>query len=348
QVETRNGGQGWIANWLVVLRTVQNQASRSAEPGDRPRPALPLYTGSNKLLDIETKPLPDGLLVSIAGEYPLNYSHFSLTNPRRLVIDFFNTTLELGWEGDFLPVNNELVSLVRVGQFTEDQARVVIDFNDLFSAGFSMSEDGKRLVVKLQPPTIKGKTIVIDPGHGSLQPGGWSDPGAVGPNGVYEKDIVLDIGLKVAELLTQEGAAVVLTRTGNTVLSLGERAQVANEINADLFVSIHANASTSPSLTGTATYYYAPWSTQLGTQRAAREKLARYVQQELVQELQRRDIGTLEENFSVLRNTSMPSILVETAFISNLEEERLLSQEAFRQKAAQAVVRGIIRFFAEP
>jgi N-acetylmuramoyl-L-alanine amidase len=348
QVETRNGGQGWIANWLVVLRTVQNQASRSAEPEDRPRPAPPLYTGANKLLDIEAKDLEDGLLVTVVGAHPLNYSHFSLTNPRRLVLDFLNTTLELDWEGDYLPVNNELVGAIRVGQFTEDQARVVIDLKDLYSAGFSLSEDGKRLTVKIQPPTVKGKTIVIDPGHGSIQPGGWSDPGAVGPNGLYEKDVVLDIGLKVADLLTKEGASVVLTRTGNTVLSLAERAQVANEINADLFISIHANASPSPSLAGTATYYYAPWNSQLATQRAAREKLARCVQQELVRELQRRDIGILEENFSVLRNTTMPSVLVETAFISNPEEEGLLSQEAFRQKAAQAIVRGIIRFFAEP
>ena len=204
------------------------------------------------------------------------------------------------------------------------------------------------MTVKIQPPTVKGKTIVIDPGHGSIQPGGWSDPGAVGPNGLYEKDVVLDIGLKVADLLTKEGASVVLTRTGNTVLSLrkGPRWPMKSMrifLSASMPMLLPALLWQERLLTT-----MLPWNSQLATQRAAREKLAECVQQELVRELQRRDIGILEENFSVLRNTTMPSVLVETAFISNPEEEGLLSQEAFRQKAAQAIVRGIIRFFAEP
>lgn len=89
-------------------------------------------------------------------------------------------------------------------------------------------------------PGISGKTIVIDPGHASLQSGGWSDPGAVGPDNVYEKDVVLAISLKVKEKLEAAGANVVMTRTGDTSLTLTGRAEVANQIPADAFVCIHA------------------------------------------------------------------------------------------------------------
>ena len=88
------------------------------------------------------------------------------------------------------------------------------------------------------PQPLKGKVIVIDPGHAKIQPGGWPDPGAVGPTGLQEKDVVLAIGRKVVEKLMAKGANVFITRTGNTTLTLAGRAQIANSNNADTCLSV--------------------------------------------------------------------------------------------------------------
>lgn len=349
RIQTRDGYQGWVANWLVAVRTDSNTSSRSPEPGERPRPSVPIYTGPNWIRDISFRDLGDKLEVVVSGQHPLNYSLMSLGNPQRVVMDFYNTTLDLDWEQDEQRLaENQLAAGIRVGQFTQDQARVVIDLKTVVSPSISLSEDGTELTLKLQPPSIKDKIIVIDPGHGSIQPGGWSDPGAVGKSGLHERDVNTDIAWKLAGILESEGAIVIMTRTGDsTNLDLYSRARIANENQADIFVSIHCNSSTNPSTAGTSTYYYAPWNSILGAQRVSRQRLATMVQQELVAKLGRRDIGILEANFAVLRETTVPSILVETAFISNQEEERLLGTEEFRTKAAEGIAQGIIRYFAE-
>lgn len=350
QVQTVDGYHGWVANWLVSVRADANPPSRSPEPGERPRPSPPVYTGENYLTDLLVNDLGDKLEVVIKGEHPLNYNITSLNNPQRVVLDFYNTTLDLGWDSEEKTLAyNQLARAVRVGQFTETQARVVIDLLSVASPTINLSDDGTELTLKLQPPSIQGKVIVIDPGHGKIQPGGWSDPGAVGPAGLQERDVNTDIAWKLYEILQREGATVIMTRTGSTTnLDLAGRAQIANDANADIFVSIHCNASTNPAIAGTSTYYYAPWDSILGAQRASRQRLATLVQQELVAQLGRRDIGILEANFAVLRETRIPSILVETAFISNREEEQLLATEEFRAKAAQGIAKGIMRYFAEP
>lgn len=191
---------------------------------------------------------------------------------------------------------------------------------------------------------LSGKTIILDAGHGGTQSSS-SDPGATGGTGLKERDVVLDITKKTKDILQLQGANVIMTRESiTTPLSLNGRAKLANDNNADVFVAIHANASTSPTLSGTSTYFYAPADKPLGTQREVRKTLAQTVQQALVQMLQRRNIGVLEANFQVLRDTTVPSILVETAFVSNAEEEALLADEDFRTKVAQGIANGLINF----
>jgi N-acetylmuramoyl-L-alanine amidase len=200
------------------------------------------------------------------------------------------------------------------------------------------------LLFYLSKPSLKGSKIVLDPGHGTDPQG--PDPGAIGPTGVKEKDVNLAIALKLAQLLRAEGAKVYLTREGeSTPFSLTERAYYANDLKADVFISIHSNASLNPSVGGTSTYFYAPPGTELEGQREERLRLARYIQESLVVALGRRDIGVLEANFAVLRNTKMPSVLVEVAFISNPEEERLLNDPAFQAKAARGILEGLKKYF---
>ena len=191
---------------------------------------------------------------------------------------------------------------------------------------------------------LRGKIVVLDPGHGSFKSGGVLDPGAVGPSGLKEKDVVPIIARRAGEVLSSRGATVIYTRIGDTYMSLSQRAELANSYRADVFVSIHCNASLSPGVQGTSTYYYAP-AGMSHTMVEARRKLASLVQEELVKELGRNNLGLREGNFLVLRNTAMPSILVEIAFISNPTEERLLADPNFCRRAGEAIARGIIRYF---
>ncbi|GEM_PF-1375038 len=184
------------------------------------------------------------------------------------------------------------------------------------------------------------KIIAIDPGHGG------SDPGALGPNLTREKDITLKVGLKVRDLLQSYGYSVVMTRTGDYRLSedlstdLLKRAQVANDNNADLFVSIHNNSASSPAATGTETFVH---NSQTSSSDAY--KLASNIQNKLIGALALPNRGVKYADFSVLRNTKMPAVLTELAFINNPKEEALLITDEFQNKAAKAIVDGILGYF---
>lgn len=173
----------------------------------------------------------------------------------------------------------------------------------------------------------RGK-IVIDPGHGG------DDPGAVGPTGLQEKDIVLKVSLKVRDLLESYGYTVVMTRTTDVYLSLQERCDIANNSQADLFISIHNNSFSDPSANGTETFSYFPNDT--GGQ------VAKSIQSKLIDALGLRNRGHKTSDFYVLRNTNMPAALTELAFISNPREEALLNTDEFQTKAARAIVDGIL------
>jgi len=157
----------------------------------------------------------------------------------------------------------------------------------------------------------------------------------------------LDVALQLQQLLTQQGAKVIMTHaTGTTYLSLAGRADIANKRDADIFISIHVNSNTNTTYSGTSVYYYAPtWDINLSSQRWLRQTLASSVQAELVKAGGRKDLGIMEANFAVLRKTTVPSILIETAFVSNQEEERLLNTTAFKTKLAWGIYKGIEKYF---
>lgn len=190
------------------------------------------------------------------------------------------------------------------------------------------------------PSGLKGRKIVLDAGHGLMQPGGWTDPGAVGQNGLAERDAVLDVAVKAAALLRQAGAEVILTRNKDyTYLSLAQRAAYASNYGADLLISIHCNASTDKQIKGTAMY-----TLRNGANKAADEKLAAVMQKSVSAALGTRNLGLFDGNYGVLRGLPCPGLIAELAFISNAEEERLLATTDFRQKAAQGIYEGISRY----
>ena len=189
---------------------------------------------------------------------------------------------------------------------------------------------------------LRGKLIVLDPGHGA------SDPGAIGPRGSYEKTLNLNLGLKVKTILEQAGARVVMTRQTDVDLStpdmsdrdeLRARTMVANNRKADLFISIHHNSSANSDLTGTTTYYY--------HKSAYDVLLAQCLQSAMARGGGLDNIGIRTANFFVVKNTWMPAALLEIGFISNPQEEQILSSPAFQQKMALAIVAGIDQFFGQ-
>jgi len=223
------------------------------------------------------------------------------------------------------------------------------------------------------PPSHTVRTIVIDPGHGG------KDPGAIGRGGLKEKDVVLDIGLRLKKLLRRQGYTVIMTRADDTFIPLGDRTQIANSRNADLFVSIHANANPNRRTKGVQVYLLGKATDAEARDTASRENgddnshmsdldqifndmaldfrinhsitLAYQTHDAFLRTVGKRysvaDLGVKRAPFYVLMNSTMPGILAEVSFISNPQEEARLRQAAYRQSIAEALARGVERYLAE-
>jgi N-acetylmuramoyl-L-alanine amidase len=219
---------------------------------------------------------------------------------------------------------------------------------------------------------LKINRVVIDAGHGG------HDDGTIGPHGVLEKDVVLDVAVRLATLVqTRLGAEVILTRSDDTFVSLHERTAIANEHKADLFLSIHANSSPSPAVGGTETFYLNFTNNISALDVAARENagsdksvgelkdliqsitlndkitesetFARDIQTPLFTQAASanaaaRDRGIKRAPFVVLIGASMPSVLAEIGFLSNARDERNLNRPEYRQKIAEALYRGVASY----
>ncbi len=232
------------------------------------------------------------------------------------------------------------------------------------------NRDGSRSLTRALG--LKIGRIILDPGHGG------HDTGTIGPSGFYEKDLVLDVALRLGKLITERlGSQVVYTRQDDTFIPLESRTAIANEQQADLFLSIHANSSASQRARGIETYYLSFATDPEALEVAARENA---VSQESIHELQdlvkkialnekldeskefasevqtalhtrlskdnrqRKDRGVKKAPFMVLVGARMPSVLAEIAFLSNPQEEKLLKTKQQRQKIAEALYAGIAKY----
>lgn len=182
---------------------------------------------------------------------------------------------------------------------------------------------------------VSRKKVCIDPGHGG------TDSGAVGQNGAKEKDVVLQIGLQVKAALERNNIDVVMTRTADMTsgkLVIADRCKIANNANVDYLVSIHANADgdrDDKTGFGTETWAYSASSTGYS--------LAKAVQRELIAANGLTDRGVKVKVWDILKGTKAPAILVETAFINNSAEERLLTDVAFQRLTAESIAKGIVQ-----
>jgi N-acetylmuramoyl-L-alanine amidase len=177
---------------------------------------------------------------------------------------------------------------------------------------------------------LQGKVICVDAGHGG------HSTGALGLRGLQEKDACLDIALELAQAFQEAGATVILPRADDTYVSLDERIDFANTRGADLFISIHNNAMpVHNTVSGTETYYDTPQSLALA--RAIHPRVAGVVGE--------RDGGIRRRGFAVIRRTTMPSVLVEVAYIDNLNDEAKLADPDFRRQVAEAIRDGVLAYY---
>lgn len=194
-----------------------------------------------------------------------------------------------------------------------------------------LNEKFVKKAVNADSTGIENKTIVIDAGHGGR------DVGAIGASGTFEKKFTYKTSLELKQQLTVLGANVLLTRSEDEFISLGSRSSYANIAGTDAFISVHYNSTPAlPNVTGIGTYYYHGQS----------KELARYVQQELIKETNAQDRGISFGDFSVIRQTFKPAILVELGFLSNQEKEQLLQTNAYQKKLVQGMVNGLRKYFA--
>lgn len=269
----------------------------------------------------------------------------------RVAVDILGTVIDPG--SGSITVENEVITAVRYAQHGDDlgysyphTVRVVFDLAE----GFTYSENitvekqvGGVLVTShyedvAPPPDIptdpidpSTATIVIDPGHGGSASGAYYE-------GIMEKDLTFPISLYLRDILEDEGYNVIMTRESDVYMTLSDRCAVANEVDADLFISIHCNAlANNTNYQGLITFY--------STGSTKGQKLAQAVQDATAEATGAINRGIRNNSdYTVLRQTKMPAILVETGFMSSHEELMRLSDPAYQQLLAQGMADGIIRY----
>ncbi len=352
----------------------------------------------------------DSSTVVLDLEDQVQYEAHRLAHPDRIYFDLHDTTLSAEFAGKTIEVGDTLLARIRVAQPVAGLTRVVLETRGNSDFSVSLEPNPYRLVVQVRklganpkpqvklfpgdseaareklaivipPPTredlqlrarVPKMRIVVDAGHG-----GW-DLGTVGRRGLLEKDLVLEIAQRLGKLLESRlGADVILTRNDDNYIPLDERAGVANQSQADLFISVHANYSDLPSARGVETYYTnffsAPNAKDVETRSGGNsgqnpvaaalspadlhEKieqsrhLAASVQRSLYGTLSAqnpglRDRGVKEASYVVLTETAMPGILAEVSFVSSPTDEQKLRSDGYREEIAEALYKGIAHYAA--
>ncbi|MBI5183131.1 MAG: N-acetylmuramoyl-L-alanine amidase, partial [Nitrospinae bacterium] len=336
-----------------------------------------------------TNPKYTRIVIDIDGK--VEFKEHRLINPERFYIDILNAIIDPKLMEHPIPINDSIVKRIRTGQ-QKDAARIVLDINNINRFKVFSLDDPSRIIIDLWGTPIPGTTlpdtekkgeeinreesviekdrgigdkgkelvhkIVIDPGHGG------KDPGAIGKGGIEEKNVVLDIAKRLKGIMEKEGNyKVILTREKDVFIPLEERTFIANEKEADIFISIHTNASDHSLVNGIETYYLSNALSKRAFKIAAREnmatqksvnndvqfiladmkanskinesvQLASTIQTSLVNKLSKTyseimDLRIKGGPFYVLYGADMPSVLIETSFISNPAEERRLCNKNY-------------------
>lgn len=297
---------------------------------------LPLGTPLPKsiLTTIQTKKLMRKTQVVLFLQEKLPFRVEQQTGPSALFLTVYGLTSNTDWIR--YDSEDRLIREIKWDQPKEDVYQLKIFLNQKQQWGYDVFYDQNNLILEIKhPPKLKrrlqGLRICLDPGHSP-------DPGAVGPTGLEEKVVNLRIAKKLKKILKNNGAEVVMTRSGMDSVALYDRPKIAIREGCDILISIHNNAlpdGVNPFYNnGTATYYYHPQSLAL----------AKEIQSELLKKLKLPDFGIYYGNLALTRPSQLPAVLVESAFMMIPEQEELLKTDKFQKKCAQAIYRGILNF----
>ncbi len=333
---------------------------------------------------------PDLTTVIIPVKKGTGYVVRELTEPPRIVINLYPANLDPPYRE--IRVSDQFVQKIRLSRDSKNVVKVVIDLNTPdYSFDISLQRESPAVVAEIKSAhedaifqllkqeknsPFRSETredkkgiycIVIDPGHGG------KDPGAIGPSGLKEKDITLQIAKKLKSLLEKNlPVKVILTREGDKYVALDERTEIANMVGGDLFISIHTNAAWDRRVQGVETFYNSQyvygegaeevasrentvfasetlpskikniiWDLIQNQYRSESKALSRVVQQSLTETCGMVSRGVKSAQFYVLRGIAMPAILVEVGFISNPWEERKLKDPEFQKLVALGLYRGL-------
>ncbi|MFW6308475.1 MAG: N-acetylmuramoyl-L-alanine amidase [bacterium] len=276
----------------------------------------------------------NNIKIDLSGKVDYEVRKFS--DPHRIVVDIRD--LDIDKQELDLPSAEGIIEEINTGIFEEGEEkrfRIVFELDEFY--GYDINSKSRDDSIEIALPLFEkddekfGDLIIIDAGHGGF------DPGAIGPSGVREKDITLNLAREVDSRLSDSGYNVKLTRDRDEFISLPERVKIAEDENAGLFVSIHANAARNSYSNGTETYISLN-GPELDM------NLAQRIHSSLMEEIKLEDRGIRKDNFYVIKNTTMPSVLTEVAFLSNSHEESLLDSELFRRRVARSIADGIVEF----
>ncbi len=263
-----------------------------------------------------------------------------MTGTTRMVIEFKEETYlnPLSWKMVGLDQNRWRIKLFtpstsfkQIGEGIVEKKKKIINTNK------NSSYIKKTANNFFQLPNIKQNKffVVIDPGHGG------PDPGAIGIGGIRETDVVLEVSKLVKKLLSEKGVKVRLTRKNEVELDLPPRVSFANKLDADVFVSIHANASRGKrrDINGLETFYFRGWRGRL---------LAKRIQKQILRVSPGSpDRGVKQGRFYVIKNTKMPAVLVEIGFLTGRLDARRLEKAAHRKRIAYAISKGILEYLSK-
>ncbi len=389
-----------------VLQSADNRYPVESSSGTHGVPNVTAIQASNSQTDAHIVVLLDN---------PVQFDSARIASPDRIYFDLHKAQLRPSVGLKTLPDANGLLRGVRASQYSDDVVRLVLDADGAKEYSAQLMPDPYRLVIDVHsqisvvanpslasaaatqnappvssslPPAahdpqpflsrelgLKISRIAIDPGHGGY------DTGTKGPQGLLEKDLCLDVALRLGQLIEENisGAEVIYTRKDDRHVSLEDRTSIANAANADLFISIHANSSDFREARGVETYYLSlatsPQSRELATrenasaqsslhdlsdlvakitrnERIAESKLlAVDIQNTLSQRLQlvsgrETNRGVKQAPFVVLTGANMPAVLSEISFVSNASDESLLLESGQRQRVAEGLYRGIAAYLS--
>lgn len=326
-------------------------------------------SGATRIESIEVKDKPDFYRIIIQGSGDVSgYKSFAYDSPERFGVDIKNAKLDME-EGKLkADSDNKIFGSIRYSQFDTDTVRIVVDLKDQVAGKVSYSTDKDGIYIDFDKEDVgdddssnnggsaseygldpvdwraSEKLVVIDPGHGGKDTG--SRALSNGTTVLNEKEINLDVALRLNKMLQAAGVRTYILRETDTTITLYDRPALANAANADLYVAIHNNSSESASARGVEVYYDSKASE--ANYGIYSERLAKIVYDNMLEE-----IGTVgrgaksEPAYAVLNKTNMPAIIIEGSFLSNAEDLKLMLTDEFREEYALATAKGIIQILNE-